>query len=138
MGSAAFVPFAQAEIEQSIPARFARQVAMHGDRLAVGGRKSLTYLELDHASTALARALLEARGDRAEPVVLLLRQGMPLVVTILAVLKAGKAYVPLDPHAPEPELARAIEASGTGVLIADQKTESVTRRHAGAAGDSTR
>lgn len=132
MDPTGFVRFTHAEIEQSIPARFARQVASHGDRLAVSGREPLTYRELDHASTALAGALLEARGDRAEPVVLLLRQGTPLVVTILAVLKAGKVYVPLDPHASEHERARAIEASGAGVLIADQETDSIARRHAGA------
>ncbi len=47
----AFVEFKKAETEQSIPARFERQVRRHPTRLAVKGRSyALTYDELNHAA----------------------------------------------------------------------------------------
>jgi non-ribosomal peptide synthetase component F len=54
-----FVPFERTAIEQSIPRRFARQVAAGPDRLAVKFRSaSLTYAELDRRANQVARAIL--------------------------------------------------------------------------------
>ncbi|MGW0881236.1 MupA/Atu3671 family FMN-dependent luciferase-like monooxygenase [Streptomyces sp. NPDC002671] len=78
-----------------------RQVARTPEREAVvQGDASLTYAELDEASDRLA-ALLRERGAGAGALVgLCLPRTPDLVVALLAVLKSGAAYVPLDPAAP--------------------------------------
>ncbi|MFB7502000.1 MupA/Atu3671 family FMN-dependent luciferase-like monooxygenase [Streptomyces broussonetiae] len=78
-----------------------RQVARTPQRTAVlQGATVLTYAELDAAAERLA-ALLRERGARAGVLVgLCLPRTPDLVVALLAILKSGAAYVPLDPAAP--------------------------------------
>ena len=86
----------------SVPVLFAGQVARVPGAVALtfGGR-SWTYRELDEASSRLAH-LLAARGvGPGERVALLLGRSAQAVVAILAVLKTGAAYVPLDPGQPD-------------------------------------
>jgi amino acid adenylation domain-containing protein len=129
----AFVPFTKADLEQSLPARFALQVARHGDRLAVQcGAERLSYVELGRLAHRIARGLAAQRGPDAEPVVLLVRQGAPLVAAILGILEAGKFYVPLDPSAPAAELAQQVAASAARLVIADEACQTVAERFAAA------
>ncbi|MFD7962487.1 amino acid adenylation domain-containing protein [Streptomyces zaomyceticus] len=76
---------------------FAARALAHPDETAlIAGRDELTYAELDARATTLAR-LLAARGVGPETFVgLALPRGTDLVVALLAVLKAGGAYLPLD------------------------------------------
>jgi amino acid adenylation domain-containing protein len=69
----------------------------------------------------VARSILAARGEAAEPVALLLEQGAPLIAAILGVLKAGKIYVPLDPSYPRGSLSYMLEHSEAGMLVTDEK-----------------
>ncbi|WP_210419661.1 non-ribosomal peptide synthetase [Mycolicibacterium sp. ELW1] len=85
----------------SIPAVFAERVVSAGDELALTcGQRSWTYRELDEASNRLAQLLI-ARGVRTgQRVALLLPRTAEAVVAILAVVKTGAAYVPIDPSVP--------------------------------------
>src|SRR5438309_1898049 len=84
-----FEPMCPEEIEQSVPARFERQVRRYPDRLAVRSRAHrFTYTELNEAANRMAHAILERRGEDEEPVALLLDQGAPVIAAIMGVLKA--------------------------------------------------
>ncbi|MDN3358158.1 non-ribosomal peptide synthetase [Actinomadura sp. DC4] len=99
---------------------FDRQVAATPDRRAVAdGEEELTYAELDVRAGRLA-GLLTARGAGPEKVVALaLPRSAGLVVAVLAVLKAGAAYLPLDPAHPAERVAHMLdEAVPVCVLIA--------------------
>jgi len=80
---------------------FSARVCLHPDKIAsVVGSRSLTYLELDRRAARLA-ALLAARGVGPDSLVALFAErGLELLVAILAVFKAGAAYLPLDPYHP--------------------------------------
>lgn len=115
-----FVRFDRIEIEQSIPARFERQVARHADRLAVRtARHSFTYAQLDRLANAVAHGILARRGLGSEPVALLMEQGAPLIAAILGVLKAGKLYVPIDPSDPADRIAFTLSDAGAALVLAD-------------------
>ncbi|MDX3229590.1 non-ribosomal peptide synthetase [Streptomyces sp. ME19-01-6] len=98
---------------------FEAQAARTPDGVAVtDGTSSLSYRELNERSNRLARHL-RLHGARPESVVaLLLRTGVDYVVAVLAVLKTGAAYLPLDPDHPRPRLEFMIRDSGAALLVA--------------------
>ena len=85
----------------SIPVVFGAQVARAPGAVALtfDGR-SMTYCELDEASNRLAHLLAAAGAGPGQRVALLLSRSAEAVVAILAVLKTGAAYVPIDPMVP--------------------------------------
>jgi amino acid adenylation domain-containing protein len=98
------------------------QVARTPERPAVvfEGRV-LTYGELDAAANRLARRL-RAAGVGAERVVgVLTERSLEMVVGLLAVLKAGGAYLPLDPEYPAERLAFMIADSRVPVVLAQER-----------------
>jgi fengycin family lipopeptide synthetase D len=81
--------------------------------------RALTFSELQRRAASLA-CLLRGRGIGPEDrVAILLNRGMTLVIAALGVLKAGAAYVPLDPHHPRQRLHYVLEDSGAKLLITD-------------------
>ncbi|HEX7243926.1 MAG TPA: amino acid adenylation domain-containing protein, partial [Longimicrobiaceae bacterium] len=84
--------------------------------VSVDGR-ALSYAELAAAADRLAR-FLRARGVGAETRVgVCLERTAELPVALLATLRAGAAYVPLDPTYPAERLARTLADSGAPVLL---------------------
>ncbi len=86
---------------------FAEQASRRPDATAVvAGRTRVTYRELDESANRLAHYLAEA-GTGPETVTgVHLERGVGLIRAILAVMKAGGAYLPLDPALPAERLAR--------------------------------
>ena len=85
----------------SVPVLFAAQVARAPEAVAVNcGERSLTYRELDEAANRLAHLLSGYGVGPGECVALLLSRSAEAVVAMMAVLKTGAAYVPIDPAAP--------------------------------------
>ncbi len=103
-----------------IHTRFAQVAARVPDYPAVtwsGG--TLSYRELDEAANRLAGALA-ARGAGAEtPVAIKLPRGPRYVVAILAALKAGATYVPLEPGMPAERVNSILRQSGATIVIDD-------------------
>nr|QEO74212.1 condensation domain-containing protein [uncultured bacterium] len=101
LGAPADVP----EIRDTIVDRFATQVQQHGDSIAVtSGSTNLTYRELDARSNALARLLVDCGVGPESLVAVALPRSAELIVALLAVIKAGGAYLPLDTAYPADRL----------------------------------
>jgi amino acid adenylation domain-containing protein len=123
-----FIRFPREDLEQSIPARFEQQVQLYPTRLAVKTREhTLSYLELSQSANRIAAAVLEASGDDEAPVALLFDQGALLVSSILAALKAGKIYVPLDPADSRERLDFMLGDSGAGLILTDECNHELAR-----------
>ncbi len=85
----------------SIPGSFAAQVARAPEAVAVTcGEHSLTYREVDEAANRLAGLLADGGVGPGRRVAMLLPRSAEAIVAILAVLKTGAAYVPIDPAVP--------------------------------------
>jgi amino acid adenylation domain-containing protein len=83
----------------------------------VAGNERLTYRELNERANRVAHELI-ARGVSAEHRVgILLERSPEMIVAVLAVLKAGGCYVPLDPAYPRERLELMIEDAGLTVLL---------------------
>ncbi|MGW0536590.1 amino acid adenylation domain-containing protein, partial [Streptomyces sp. NPDC003032] len=106
-----------------LPRLFAEQARLTPDEPAVEcGDTVLSYAELDARSDRLARSLV-ARGARPEALVALaLTRSADLVVALLAVLKSGAAYVPLDPEHPRDRIAAVLEEARPVLLLTDPGT----------------
>jgi amino acid adenylation domain-containing protein len=108
--------------------RFEEQVDRAPDAPAVSAPgERLTYRELDERSNRLAHHLLASGVRPGDRVALRLERSAGMVVAILAVLKAGAAYVPLDPAWPAERLEHALRDSGASILI-DADPEEVAQR----------
>ncbi|WP_139808125.1 AMP-binding protein, partial [Mycobacterium avium] len=85
----------------SIPAMFAAQVARtpHAVALTANGR-SVTYRRLEEHANQLAHQLIRYGAGPGDCVALLLERSAEAVAAILGVLKAGAAYLPIDPSLP--------------------------------------
>ncbi|MFC9297294.1 amino acid adenylation domain-containing protein [Streptomyces sp. NPDC057011] len=97
---------------------FASRVAGAPDAVAVvSGEVSYSYAELDRASNRLAR-WLRAQGAGPERLVAVtLPRSADLVVALLAVLKSGAAYVPIDPEYPADRIAYMLEDAAPAVVL---------------------
>ncbi|HYG08577.1 MAG TPA: condensation domain-containing protein, partial [Pyrinomonadaceae bacterium] len=85
--------------------------------LAHEASDSLTYGELNERANRLAHHL-RARGVATEVRVgVCLERSVDLIVSLLAILKAGGVYVPLDPAYPAARLALMVEDAGAGLVI---------------------
>ncbi|HET9985575.1 MAG TPA: amino acid adenylation domain-containing protein, partial [Longimicrobiales bacterium] len=108
------------------------QAARTPDAVAVeDDRGSLTYAELDARANRLAHHLLALGVGRGEPVGLAVERSVELVVALLGVMKAGAAYVPLDPSYPAERLGFMLADSGARVLVTQEALRGVVPAHAG-------
>jgi amino acid adenylation domain-containing protein len=81
------------------------------------GERQLTYAELDASANQLAKRLIELGVGGGDRVALYLDKSADSIIGIYGVLKAGAAYVPLDPQAPTSRLAYITSNAGVRVLL---------------------
>ncbi|MCB0099886.1 MAG: AMP-binding protein, partial [Caldilineaceae bacterium] len=103
---------------QCVHQLFEAQVAAQPDKIAlVFGDEELTYGELDGRANQLAH-YLQSLGVGAEVLVgICVERSLEMVVGVLAVLKAGGAYLPLDPNYPTERLAFMVDDAAVSVLL---------------------
>ena len=93
----------------------------------VFGATTLTYAQLDARANQLAHALREQGVGPDALVGLCIERSIEMVVGLLGILKAGAAYVPLDPEYPPERLAYMIEDSGIQLLLSQQSLLACTQ-----------
>lgn len=122
-----FIEFPKETVESSIPERFSEQVNKYPDRIAVQTKNdSWTYRTLNRKANAIAQEILTRYGTTSEIVALLLEPDASIVASILGILRAGKAYVFLDPSYPQSRLRYILEDSQAVALVANNKNWAIT------------
>ncbi|ODB56712.1 non-ribosomal peptide synthetase [Paenibacillus polymyxa] len=97
---------------------FEEQAARMPDAIAVEcGSQCLTYGELDVLSNRVARTLRSKGADVNTVVALLLERSVDLLTAMLGILKAGAAYLPIDPDYPAARISYMLEESEAQWLI---------------------
>jgi amino acid adenylation domain-containing protein/non-ribosomal peptide synthase protein (TIGR01720 family) len=111
---------------------FEAQAARRPEAIAVVcDGEAVTYGELNRTANRLARRLRE-RGAGAETrVAVCLERSIEMIEAILAILKAGAAYVPLDPAYPNDRLSFMLQDAGVVALVARQGILDRLPAHAG-------
>ena len=107
-----------AYVAQSFPALFSQQAALRGEAIAlVHGDTRVSFAELEARSNRLARYLLEQGVSADEVVGVSFARGVTMIEAFLAVMKAGGAFLPLDPGYPTDRLHYMLEDSGARLLL---------------------
>ena len=117
-------PYAAGPVHALVSAQSARTPDASA---VVGAGDALTYVELDAQSNRLAHHIIRSGVARGEMVAISMERSPSLLVAMLAVWKAGAAYVPIDPAYPEDRRAYMLADSGAGVVLTD--SASVDRDH---------
>ena len=118
--SGELVAFAPPGPDELVPALFARRAREHPDRPAVqAGEETATYGELDARASGLAARLAALGVEREARVAIATERTLDLVAAVLAVHRAGAAYVPLDPRYPPERLAFMLADSGARIVLTD-------------------
>ncbi|VVP22676.1 Linear gramicidin synthase subunit B [Pseudomonas fluorescens] len=110
-------------VDQAAPApcvhqRIALQAQLTPDATAlIVGEEVLTYAQLETRANPLAHKLIELGVAPDRLVGIAVERSVEMIVGLLAILKAGGTYVPLDPAYPQDRLAYMIEDSGLQLLL---------------------
>ncbi|MGF1528635.1 MAG: amino acid adenylation domain-containing protein, partial [Candidatus Competibacterales bacterium] len=97
---------------------FTHRAAQLADRVALrSDQGTLTYGELDSTSSRLARYLITCGIGPEVTVGLYLRRSPDVIISLLAILKAGGAFVPLDPDYPSQRLTFMLADANCSVVI---------------------
>lgn len=119
----------QQKVQPQVPATclhqlFEIQVAQHPEAIAVSsGETALTYGELNSQANQLAHYLRTLGVGPDMPVGLCVERSIDVIVGMLGILKAGAAYVPLDPAYPKDRLAYMVQDAQISVLVSSAKVQ---------------
>jgi amino acid adenylation domain-containing protein len=103
---------------RTVPELFSERAAAVPNAVAVAyGTTRLSYRELDERSNRLARYLGETGTPHEAPVGVMLERSPEQVVALLGVLKAGAAYLPINPEYPYERIRNLLRDTATSVLI---------------------
>ncbi|WP_163777850.1 non-ribosomal peptide synthetase [Myxococcus vastator] len=104
----------------SLHGLFEQQAARRPNATAVRFEsRALTYRELDEQANRLANHLRQLGVEPGHRVGIFLERSVELLVGLLGILKAGAAYVPLDPLYPSDRLAHILDDSGVSLLLTE-------------------
>ncbi|MFJ5966177.1 amino acid adenylation domain-containing protein, partial [Bacillus sp. NPDC093026] len=108
-------------IHEPFHVQFSRQARETPDAIAVmDDQRKLTYRELDNMSNALSSELILRGVKKESAVALILDRSVYLVVSMLGVMKAGAAFVPIDPAFPDERIRYTLEDCGARVIVTDE------------------
>jgi len=118
--SPAFTPFPDADVESSVAACFAASAARFAERIAVSETAGpVTFAELHARAERVAAAVRAAGIGAGDRVAVLCEHGSPFLAAMLAVLKAGAAYVPLNPVNTDDANAQILHLADSRLLLCD-------------------
>lgn len=104
--------------------KFRDAVVRNGSRPAVScGDRTLSYVELDEISTSLALSLVQSGVGVDSRVAICVDRDVDYMIAIIAVLKAGAAYVPLDPEYPWERVEFIIDDAEASMLLTSSHLE---------------
>lgn len=105
---------------RSILQQFEESVRLHEtDPAVTTGNTSLTYRELDNRSDSLSSILRSYGAVRHGRVAICMRRSSDAIIAILATIKAGAAFVPVDPFSPAERVSEILADCNATVVLAD-------------------
>lgn len=106
----------------SLVSHFQKTVERHGGKIAYQDRNDrLSFEELDAESNRLAHAIAQFGITKGDKVGVMLPRNKSLICSLMAVLKMGAAYIPIDPGYPLARIRQILEDSGLSLIISNEQ-----------------
>jgi amino acid adenylation domain-containing protein/non-ribosomal peptide synthase protein (TIGR01720 family) len=103
---------------QTVVDLFEQQVEKTPDNIAVVfEQQQLSYSELNRKANQIAHYLLLKKGTESCLIAIAVERSLEMVIALLAILKAGAAYVPIDPSYPSTRIAYMLDDSAAPLLL---------------------
>jgi len=116
-----FVEFPKEDIEKSIPHRFEKIASRYPERVAIKtAARSITYKDLNEGADRIAYAILD-RVEHPGRVALVIDESADMIAALFGALKAGQAYVPIDPSYPPERVAHMLANSEAELIIGNRR-----------------
>ncbi|AKD55177.1 non-ribosomal peptide synthetase [Spirosoma radiotolerans] len=108
--------------QASLHQLLAQTAAQYPDKIAlISNGRSLTFRELDETANQVAHAIQQAGVGLKDVIGVVMDRSPELIITLLAILKAGAAYVPIDPDYPHDRIAFMLTDSSANLLLTSKK-----------------
>ncbi|MBT7410094.1 MAG: amino acid adenylation domain-containing protein, partial [Methylococcales bacterium] len=107
---------------QSVIAAFEHHAVTIPDQIAIiSGEEELSFEELNQLSNQLAHYLLKTDGKTDQIIALCLNRSVEMIIGILAVLKSGNAYLPIDTNYPDERINYMLNDTKTSLLLTEKQ-----------------
>ncbi len=117
--------------DKTIVDLFTEQVKRTPDAISVQFKdKTITYKELDRKSNCLAYLIIEKGVSKEDFIPICIDKSIEMVIAILAILKSGGAYVPIDPNYPKERIDYILEDTKSNIVLSSLDFENVFGDHA--------
>ena len=101
----------------TIESLFQKAVKDHAEKPALEhGSEELSYYALNEKANALAQLLIEKGVKKNEPVGISAERSFDLIIGVLAIIKAGGAYMPIDALYPEDRIQEMVNFGSSGAI----------------------
>lgn len=112
------------DTKETVISLFEKQVEKTPEKVAiVSNRKQLTYKELNEKANMLARKMIEKGVKQQDIVGIMLNRSPEMIIGLIAILKCGATYLPIDPEYPEERISYMLENSETKIILINSSTE---------------
>lgn len=103
---------------------FEYQVNIHPDFIAVtDGKNEISYKQLDELSNGIAQKLMELDVCKGDYIAIAMMRSITMIASIIAVLKIGCTYIPINPSTPEERVLVILKSSGCNTMIMDMSNQ---------------
>jgi len=117
-------------LDKTMPDLFAEQVLQQPDAIAlIAGEESVSYKTVEERSNQLAHYLKDQGVTASSLVPVCLERSTDLIIAMLAIMKTGAAYVPVDPAYPPERIRYMLEDTGAPLIISNVILESIGNVH---------
>ena len=97
----------------------------------IGDKKSLDYAALNNTANQLAHYLLALNANAETPVTVLMERTPEMIIALLAILKTGSHYLPVDPECPEKRLTYMLDDTKSNIVITQSDLASRVGNYSG-------
>lgn len=108
--------------EKTLTKLFEEQVEKTPDNIAIiHNELKITYKELNDKVNSLARSLRERKIKNEDIVAIMIDKSIEMIIAMLGILKAGAAYLPIDPDYPDDRKRYMLKDSSASILLTEEK-----------------
>ena len=112
------------DIHKTVINLFEEQVKNNPNKIAlISNRKQITYKELNQKVNMLAKYMLSKNVKKEDIVGIMLNRSPEMIIGLIAILKCGATYLPIDPEYPLDRISYMIENSETKTVLVNDNTE---------------